>query len=436
MEKPQGTHRKRSDIHPKMSPLLRKAVSGMIRRNEGRSASGKLRVIIEFDRKPSLRMVDSLRRSVVTHAHRFEPLRRMSRVYALSAIVSVACLRRLCRHPNVLRIHLDSKLKISLNVATPSVGATALQRRGIGGKGIAIAIIDTGAYPHPDLTRPVNRIVAFKDFVGLRTRTYDDNGHGTHVAGDAAGNGFSSRGKYRGAADQAKLVILKAFDKFGDANSSDVIAAVDWVLRHRKKYNIRVVNMSFGSPGVTRCSDDPICRAAERAWRAGLVVVTAGGNSGPDPRTIESPGISPLLLTVGAVNDRRTIRQADDTVALFSSRGPAAGNRIKPDLTAPGVNIISLRAPGSTLDRNNPSARVGNLYFRLSGSSMSTPIVSGGAAQLLQRYPALKPEGVKRLLKAGAFKLRKSPNAVGSGVLNVGFIAKPLLPVVRSRGKI
>lgn len=436
MKKPHGRNQTRSDIHPKMSPLLRKEVSSVLRRKEGHIGRNKLRVIIEFDCKPSLRMVDSLRRSVVTHAHRFEPLRRMSRVYALSAIVSISCLRKLCRHPNVLRVHLDSKLKINLNIATPSVGATALQKRGIGGNGITIAIIDTGVYPHPDLTKPVNRIVVFKDFVGRRTKPYDDNGHGTHVAGDAAGNGFSSRGKYRGAADKAKLVILKAFDKFGDANSSDVIAAVDWVLRNRKKYNIRIVNMSFGSPGISRCSDDPICRAAERAWRAGLVVVSAGGNSGPDPRTIESPGISPLLLTVGAVNDRRSKRQSDDEVAFFSSRGPVAGNRVKPDLSAPGVNIVSLRAPGSALDRNNPSSRVGNFYFRLSGSSMSTPIVSGGAAQLLQRFPALKPEGVKRLLKAGAFRLRMSPNAIGSGVLNVGFVAKPLLPAVKRHGKI
>lgn len=386
-------------------------------------------VIIEFNCKPTRRKIRSMQKRFDPKAHRCRIGRRMHAVRAVSARMSPGSLHQWCCHRNVTRVHLDHKVRVSLNVATPSVGAAALQRKGIGGKGVTIAVIDTGAYPHPDLTKPVNRIVAFKDLIGGRKKPYDDNGHGTHVAGDAAGNGFCSRRTIRGPANKAKLVVVKAFDRNGNADSSDVVAAIDWVLRKRKKHNIRIVNMSFGTPGFARCADDPVCRAAERAWRAGLVVVTAAGNGGPEAGSIESPGISPLLITVGAANDRRTVKQSDDRVADFSSRGPTATGRIKPDLTAPGVNIVSLRAPGSLADRGNPGERVGKCYFRMSGSSMAAPIVSGGAALLLQRHPRLSNRRVKQLLRRHAFRLQgANANAQGRGELNVRFLAKRVLP--------
>ncbi|TNJ67092.1 peptidase S8 [Paenibacillus hemerocallicola] len=426
--KPKGKRRSAA-VHPKMSANLRRAVSIADRRAKVKPGRKTIPVIIEFDRKPTHRWIESLKRGIVKKAHHFQMLRRMSAMRVISARMSPHCLHRWCCHRNVKHVHLDHKLKVSLNVATPSVGASGLQRRGIGGRGVTIAIVDTGAYPHPDLTKPVNRIVAFKDLVGGKKKPYDDNGHGTHVAGDAAGNGFCSRGKYKGPANKARLVVVKAFDKNGQANSSDVVAAVDWILRNRKKYGIRIVNMSFGSPGFKSCSDDPVCRAAERAWRAGLVVVTAAGNSGPEAGMIESPGISPLLVTVGAVDDRRTVRQQDDRVAVFSGRGPVAGGKIKPDLTAPGVNIVSLRSPGSSTDRGDPSARVGKCYFKMSGTSMATPIVSGGAAQLLQRFPKLTNRRVKQRLLSNAFRLRgANSNAQGRGELNVRFIENRILP--------
>lgn len=342
---------------------------------------------------------------------------------SLSARVSLPCLRRLRRHKDVARVHPDRKVRIRLHVATPAVGASALQRKGLTGRGVTIAIVDTGAFPHPDLTRPVNRIVAFKDFVGGRRKPYDDNGHGTHVAGDAAGNGFRSGGKYRGPAVEAKLVVVKALDKNGEARSSDIVAALEWVIRNRKRYGIRIVNLSLGLPGVSRCSDDPICKAAERAWKEGLFVVAAAGNSGPRASTIDSPGISPLLMTVGAADDRRTVRQSDDRTAVFSSRGPISAKPRKPDLLAPGVNIISLRAPGSLADRTNPGGRVGRSYFAMSGTSMAVPILAGGAAQLLQRRPRLSPTQVKRRLKRFAFPLPGKAYERGRGELNMRFAA-------------
>jgi serine protease AprX len=191
--------------------------------------------------------------------------------------------------------------------------------------------------------------------------------------------------------------------------------------------------MSLGGPVNTVCSDDPLCQAVEKAVRAGLVAVIAAGNSGPGRRTIESPGSAPSAITVGAVDDHRSIRQADDSVMWYSSRGPARGGRSKPDLVAPGETIVSLRAPGSVLDREYPYLRVGHDYFILSGTSISTPLVSGAAAQLLQRYPSLSPRQVKAALKKNAFRLGLGPNVAGSGIVNVRFLLNQRNPRSKRR---
>lgn len=258
-----------------------------------------------------------------------------------------------------------------------------------------------------------------------KKKPYDDNGHGTHVAGDAAGNGYSSKGRYKGPASNAKLAVLKAFDQTGSADSSDVIAAIEWVIRNRKKYGIRIANMSFGIAGVKACSEDPICIAAEKAWKKGIFITAAAGNGGPDANSIESPGISPLLMTVGAADDRRTVRQSDDRVAEFSARGGsrARKNRIKPDLVAPGVDIVSLRAPGSMADRNEPESRVGSKYFRMTGTSMAAPLIAGAAAQLLQNRKSLTPRQLKSLLMRHAVSLGFKRSAQGKGEANVRFAA-------------
>ncbi|WP_135554925.1 S8 family peptidase [Paenibacillus cymbidii] len=287
-----------------------------------------------------------------------------------------------------------------------------------------IAIIDTGVFPHPDLTRPVNRIVAFRDFVNGRKRPYDDNGHGTHVAGDAAGNGWSSGGLFRGPAPQADIVAVKAFDRNGEAYDSAIIQAIEWCIANRKRLRLRVLSMSFGGPAHGACADDPLCQAIRKAVKAGLVVVAAAGNSGPRRGTIESPGNCPAAITVGAVNDRRSPAQADDRAAPFSSRGPAACARNKPDLAAPGDSIVSLRAPMSQLDRAYPFLRVGGAYFVLPCTSMSTPLVAGAVAQLLQRCPSLTPGRVKTLLKRHAFRLGAGADAVGSGELDTRFLLR------------
>ncbi|MFC4101419.1 S8 family peptidase [Paenibacillus xanthanilyticus] len=349
--------------------------------------------------------------------------RRLTFMSAFATIVSPSCLDKLCGCKDVEKVYLDRKRTASLHVATPSIGASQARRSsGLTGKGINIAIVDTGVYPHSDLTRPTNRIVAFKDFVNGRKQPYDDNGHGTHLAGDAAGNGWASKGKYAGAAPESGIVGVKVLDAYGDGYDSDIIAGIEWCIANRKRYGIRILSLSLGGPAIGSCQDDLLCQAVERAVRAGIVVVAAAGNNGPGLGTIESPGNSPSAITVGAVDDRRTITQADDRISWYSSRGPAKGGLRKPDLVAPGESITSLRAPGSALDRELAHQRVGRRYFYMSGTSVSTPLVAGAAALLLQRCPSMTPTQVKTALKRGAFRLEFGANAGGSGEANVRFL--------------
>lgn len=385
-------------------------------------------VIIQFKQKLTSDRVQSLQKYVGSDSL---PIRRhLPLLNSVASKVSVNCLKRMCGWEGVSKIYLDGIKRTSLYIATPSIGSTAVQRKkGLTGKGINIAIIDTGVFPHPDLTRPVNRIVAFKDWINQRKRPYDDNGHGTHVAGDAAGNGWMSKGKYKGPAPEAGIVGVKVLDREGSGYDSTIIKGIEWCIKNRKRLKLRILSMSFGGSVNTAWEDDPLCQAVEKAAKAGLIVVIAAGNSGPGRSTIESPGNSPSAITVGAVDDRRSLVQADDRITWYSSRGPARGGGTKPDLVAPGETIISLRAPRSLLDRELPYLRVGKGYFTLSGTSMSTPIVSGAAAQLLQRNPLLSPKQVKTILKRNAFRLRLGSNTEGSGEINVRFLARtPMFP--------
>ncbi|ULO05834.1 S8 family peptidase [Paenibacillus sp. 19GGS1-52] len=380
-------------------------------------------VIIQFKQKITSVGLRALQKRLGQHS--FPIIRRLPLLNAVSSNVSVKCLEQMCNCHEVQKIYLDSIKKTSLYIATPSIGSTALQRKkGLTGKGINIAILDTGVFAHPDLTQPVNRIIAFKDYINHRKQPYDDNGHGTHIAGDAAGNGWMSKGKYRGPAPEAGIVSVKVLDSNGYGYDSTIIKGIEWCITQRKRLKLRILSLSLGGPVNSTCEDDPLCQAVEKAVQAGLIVVIAAGNSGPGRGTIESPGNSPAAITVGAVDDHRSLRQADDRITWYSSRGPTLSGQNKPDLVAPGETIISLRAPCSRLNRELPYLRIGKGYFVLSGTSISTPIVSGAAAQLLQHNPSLSPSQVKALLKRKAFRLGLQSNTAGSGEINVRFLLR------------
>jgi serine protease AprX len=304
-----------------------------------------------------------------------------------------------CRR--IKKVHTDRPVKALLNAATPSIRADVLHQTGLTGKDVTIAIIDTGIYPHEDLMNPTNRIVAFQDFVNHRTSAYDDNGHGTHCAGDAAGNGYISRGLYRGPAPSANLVGVKVLNKIGSGSLSTVIAGVQWCIDHKEAYSIDIISMSLGGTATVSETEDPVVKIVNKAWSSGLVVCVAAGNEGPDEGTIASPGISSVVITVGAMDDLDTLDRTDDRAAEFSSRGSATDEVPKPDLLSPGVNIVSLRSPNSYLDKRSKSSRVDSRYFSLSGTSMATPICAGVAALILEKHKDATPDQVKRMLLNG-----------------------------------
>src|SRR5471032_2643285 len=282
-------------------------------------------------------------------------------------------LKQMSLHPAVFRIHFDRpaakfNYRTALTVGTKVVHDTL----GLTGAGIGVAIIDSGiATWHDDLTNTSStlypygnqRVVKFVDFVNGQTAPYDDNGHGTHVAGIIAGNGLDSTGQKSGAAPDASLISLKVLDANGNGTVSNIIAALDWVLANHTTYNIRVVNMSVGAAIQESAWTDPLTLAAKRVVDAGVVVVGAAGNFGkntaglPQYGGISAPGNAPWVLTVGASSTQGTPVRTDDVVGTYSSRGPTYIDfAAKPDLVAPGTGTVSLPSAGSNFYLHNVTA--------------------------------------------------------------------------------
>ena len=275
---------------------------------------------------------------------------------------------------------------------------------------------------------------------GAASGTSDGYGHGTHVAGIVAGNGWNSWGWMYGVAPNANLVNLKVLDSTGFGQDSYVIAAIQQAIALKNTYNIRVINLSLGRPVFESYKLDPLCQAVERAWKSGIVVVVAAGNLGRNTSLgtqgygmITAPGNDPYVITVGAMNTRDTAYKSDDLITTYSSKGPSLIDHIvKPDLVAPGNNIQSLLAPASTLSSLFPQNLVSpsvygdrfgaTSYMGLSGTSMATPMVSGATALMIQKDSSLSPDTVKaRLMKTAdkSFPTQSSIYDPGSGTTYV-----------------
>lgn len=312
----------------------------------------------------------------------------------------------------------DGEIRPKLDTAMPTLGMEKVWEKGFTGKGVSIAVIDTGIFPHEDLQ---GRIIAFKDIVnGKDNEPYDDQGHGTHVSGDATGTGKASGGKYKGPAFGASLVGVKVLDGSGSGTFSDVIKGIQWATDNKDKYNIRVISMSLGGYAWRPWDKDPVALAVEKAYEKGIVPVIAAGNEGPSRGTIATPGIAPHAVTIGALDDRGTVDRSDDRMANFTSRGPTNDGIVKPNVASPGVKITAPNAPGSELDKwpgipHTPDGK----YITISGTSMATPIVSGIVATWLQANPKLTPAEVAAIIAATSDPLPNyDENTQGKGVIN------------------
>jgi serine protease AprX len=302
---------------------------------------------------------------------------------------------------------------------------------GVTGNGIGIALLDSGVSTHKALGK---RVVARVNFASGHAGTSDAFGHGTHIAGLITGSASAATGvtdAYAGGvAPGAHLVNVRVLGPDGTGLTSDVIAGIDWVIANAAKYKIRIINLSLGHAVMEPAATDPLCEAVKRAVQAGLVVIASAGNRGktddgqPILGGITSPGNSPYAITVGALNTWSTVDRSDDSVTTYSSRGPTRYDlAVKPDIVAPGNKVVSLEAAGSYLPTAYPAIHVAgngtNAYMRLSGSSMGTGVVSGGAALLLEGNPTLTPEQIKLLLQTGSsYLLRDGLVAAGAGSVN------------------
>ena len=369
------------------------------------------------------------------------PVAALSLIDAAAGFANAAGINAISLVPTVARIHHDATVGPRRSadppvVAPPDqvsevyplvVNANQIWQQGITGGGVTVAVLDSGVAADSDLVQPTNRILASVNFADQRLAS-DPGGHGTHIAGIIAGNGSRSGGEVVGIAPQANIVDVRVLGSLGSGRISSVVRGIEWVLAHRAVYNIRVINLSFGARANLSYRADPMAAAVEIAWRRGLVVVAASGNGGPAGGTVDTPGIDPYAITVGATDDRGTLGRGDDLLAWFSAWGSADSNA-KPDLVAPGRRIVSIRVPGSALDTLFPDrivvARNGSTYFRLTGTSMATGVVSGAAALLLARRPDLSPDQVKALLVSTtqpygqqSGQVLPDPTAGGSGLLD------------------
>jgi serine protease AprX len=335
--------------------------------------------------------------------------------------------------------HLPEELAARRRALTNFDGlraALGLSGSTMSGKGIGVAVIDSGIAPGVDLA---GRITTFYDFTNGKTRQtapFDDFGHGTHVAGLIGSNGTGSGYVHMGVAPSVRLIGLKVLDSRGRGQTSDVLRAIDFAVANRARFGIDIVNISLGHPILEPASTDPLVQAVERAVAAGLIVVASAGNYGVHPVTreagyagITSPGNAPSAITVGTLWTNGTLQRSDDRVALYSSRGPSWYDAYaKPDLVAPGDEMVSTAANSSTLYTENCAQRRGPRHFSLSGSSMSAAVASGVVALVLERSraanpgePALTPNSVKGILQYSSTDVAgHDPLTQGAGALNAG----------------
>ncbi len=330
----------------------------------------------------------------------------------------------------------------SMTKVTALTGANELWKAGYTGKGIDVAVIDTGVAPVPGLSRS-DKVVLGPDLSfesqSTSTRFLDSYGHGTHMSGVIAGREVAAASgatyaadakNFYGMAPDSRIVSLKVGDHNGTVDVSQVIAAVNWVTQFGRSngLNVRVLNLSFGLDTGQHPKNDPLSWAAEMAWNKGIVVVASGGNQGDSYAGLNSPAYNPRLLAVGAVDTKGTTAFGDDTIPSFSA---AFGGNFQrgPDIVAPGVGIVSAKVPGSVLADMYPKAAVASNWIRGSGTSQAAAVVSGAVALLLQQRPNMTPDQVKALLMNTATAISGiSSDAQGKGELNLANATKAAVP--------
>jgi serine protease AprX len=330
----------------------------------------------------------------------------------------------------------------SMAAVTTQTGATAWWNAGYTGAGIDVAVIDTGVSPVEGLAQP-GKIVYGPDLSfdsqASNLTNLDGFGHGTFMAGLIAGHDTALTApyasapatQYRGIAPDARIVSVKAGASDGGVDVTQVIAAIDWVVQHRNDpgMNIRVLSLSYGTNSLQSYTVDPLAHAVENAWRKGIVVVASAGNTGYQRGNgapgLASPAYNPFVIGVGGYDTNGTAIPNDDYMGSYSASSSGCGSLCKnPDFVAMGSHVEGLRVPGSYIDVNHPEGVVTSRFFRGSGTSQSAAITAGAAALILQKYPTLTPDAVKKFITTNAKKVPAADSqAQGAGELDLAALA-------------
>ena len=361
----------------------------------------------------------------------------LSMIHSFAATLPAGAVVQLASRPEVRWVSLDALMASSActNCVDTSHLASAYDyairanavwnnTSGLQGNGVGVAVIDSGVNPNTDLytLMGVNRVVGNVRFNTDSNQSPNDGfGHGTHVASIVGGNGRDSAGMYIGVAPSANIINVKVSNDDGSATTATIVAGLQWVLQNKAAYNIRVVNLSLNSTVAESYKTSPLDAAVEILWFNGIVVVVSAGNNGNGNTKIYPPANDPFVITVGATDDKGTNSLSDDTVPSFSAYGKTEDSFSKPDLVAPGTNIVAkIVNNGMGMAAAHPANKLNNQYFRMSGTSMAAPMVSGAVALLLQDEPGLTPDQVKYRLTSTANKTWSGYNAnkAGAGYLD------------------
>lgn len=316
----------------------------------------------------------------------------MESIFGFSAYIPEKNIEILLRNDLIENIYIDSVVTTMGYYQPSPVEVTSApvvwEANKNTGSGVGVAVLDTGIYPHKD----ISYLVAFKDFVNNKTTPYDDNGHGTHVAGLISGNGSLSGNQYQGVAPKANLIGVKVLDSNEKGYISNVISGIDWVIQNKDRYNIKVMNLSLGT--TYSGSSDPLIEAVEKANGEGITVIVAGGNTGYNGK-VTSPAASAKAIAVGSMDSNYTVNPNDDKPSSFTVLPQTINGVKKPEIFAPGTDSISLLSLEGTRVNSDRGNVIEGYYYKMSGTSMAAPVVSGVAALLYSQNPSLSPEQVK-----------------------------------------
>ncbi|MGH9822642.1 MAG: S8 family serine peptidase, partial [Blastocatellia bacterium] len=454
------------DPTQKLSPALRHALDDNASLIWENSPAGTVRVILQTNGAVSNSLISAVTQQGGLIIRQFNSINGVLLDMPKTSLLNVAAL------PDVDRVSADHLVKSSSSHLEAATGADLLRSYqphpgtfdGLDGSKIGIAILDSGIMTaHQDFAdfHGSSRVTAGIDIVSSNlllsqfekqkgiprpflTGEADDYGHGSFVAGVAAGRDLPSGGStgFQGIAPSADLIDVRVLDGLGLGQVSDVIAGIDWIIQNHTLHNLKVINLSLAASSVESWVTDPLCRTVRNAEAQGITVVCAAGNYGETADGLEqygsigAPGNDPTVITVGAANTKQTDQRSDDSVTAFSSRGPTRGystdpagvkdydNLLKPDLLAPGNRIVSAESTNnylvSTYPQLHESGSPPAAFMQLSGTSVAAPVVSGAVALMLQRNPGLTPPLIKAILQYTAQQV-PGANIVqqGAGLLNI-----------------